>query len=58
MAEQPYRYRKKLLKVGHSNYVLIPASWLAKRTEKLKKKIVKFLDTIIYDKYIIIKPSK
>lgn len=56
--EKPYRYRKKLVRTGHSGYVLIPLDWLIKQAEKLKVKVVRFLDVLVYDKYIEIRPSK
>ncbi|MBA7551196.1 hypothetical protein ES705_43732 [subsurface metagenome] len=56
--EEPYKIRKKLVYVGNSRYVSIPASWLKKQAEKMKKKVVEFLDIFIYDKYIEIRPSK
>lgn len=56
--EKPYRYKKKLVKTGHSTFLLIPAEWLKEQAEKLKQKVVKFLDVLIYDKYIEIRPSK
>ena len=27
MDEKPYRYRKKLVKIGNSRYVIMPACW-------------------------------
>ncbi len=56
--EEPYKIQRKIVKVGNANYVSIPATWLKKRAEKMKKKVVEFLDVFIYDKYIEIKPSK
>ena len=56
--EEPYKFRKKLVKIGNTRYVSIPASWLKKQAEKLKKKVIEFLDIFIYDKYIEIRSSK
>jgi len=56
--EEPYKYKKKLVKTGGSRYLSIPASWLKKQAERLKVKVVEFLDVLIYDKYIEIRPSK
>lgn len=56
--EEPYRFRKKLVKAGHSNYVLLPVEWLKNQAEKMKVKVIKFLDILIYEKYIEIRPSK
>ncbi|MBA7683464.1 hypothetical protein ES703_91829 [subsurface metagenome] len=56
--EEPYKFRKKLVKTGNSMYLSIPASWLKKQAERLKKKVIEFLDVLIYDKYIEIRPSK
>ena len=47
---EPYRYRKKLLSVGCSKYVLIPADW---KHRDDKEVIVE-----VYDNEIIIKPVK
>lgn len=55
---EPYRYKKKLVKTGNSRYISIPAKWLKKQAERLKVKVVEFLDVLIYDKYIEIRPSK
>lgn len=55
---EPYRYKKKLIKTGNSRYISIPANWLKKQAERLKKKVIEFLDVLIYDKYIEIRPSK
>lgn len=56
--EKPYEYRKKLVKTGHSKYILIPIEWLEKQAKRLKKKVIEFFDVVIYDKYIEIHPSK
>lgn len=56
--EEPYKFRRKLVKTGNSGYVSIPASWLKKQAERLKLKVVEFLDVFIYDKYVEIRPSK
>lgn len=56
--EEPYKYRKKLVKSGHGKYILIPLEWLEKQAKRLKVKVLEFLDIFIYDKYIEIRPSK
>ena len=56
--EEPYKIKKKVVKIGNARYVSIPATWLKKQAERLKKKVVEFLDMFIYDKYIELKPSK
>ncbi|MBA7678619.1 hypothetical protein ES703_86897 [subsurface metagenome] len=56
--EKPYRFKKKLVKTGGSFFILIPSEWLKQRAEKLKKKVIEFLDVLIYDKYIEIRPSE
>ena len=43
--EKPYRYRKKLIKSGGSNYVIIPATW--KGIEKGEVIVEVFTDKII-----------
>ena len=56
--EEPYKIKRKIVKVGNAKYVSIPASWLKQQAERFKKKVVEFLDIFIYDKYMEIKPSK
>lgn len=47
---EPYRYRKKLMKVGTSIYCLIPADW--KHSDK-KEVIVE-----VYEDRVVIRPAK
>lgn len=56
--EKPYRYRKKLVRTGNAKYVLIPLSWLEKQAKRLKVKVLKFVDLLIYDEYLELRPSK
>lgn len=56
--EEPYKFRKKLVKTGGSFFIIVPVEWLKKQAERLKKKVIEFLDILIYDKYIEIRPSK
>jgi len=56
--EKPYRYKKKLVRTGNSDYVLVPLAWLEKQAKRLKVKILKFVDLFVYEKYIEIRPSK
>ena len=56
--EKPYRIEKKLVKLGGSDYVAIPATWLKKLAKKLGQKIIGELDVLIYRDYIELRPSK
>jgi len=47
---EPYRYKKKLMKVGTAMYCLIPADW--KHHDK-KEVIVE-----VYDDRVVIRPAK
>jgi len=38
--EKPYRYRKKLLRSGTSDYVLLPADWVKKHTKPGEEEVV------------------
>jgi len=49
--EKPFRYRKKLLKSGSSNYVIIPADWEALKGDEVILEVYK-------DKIIILPIKK
>ena len=55
---KPYRFRKKLIYSGGSYVVVIPAGWLSKQAERLKK--LKIIDVImeVYKDKIVIFPAK
>jgi len=48
--DEPYRYRKRLINIGKSKYVLIPTDW--KHRDKAEV-IVE-----VYSNKIVIKPAK
>ena len=39
--EEPYRYEKKVVKIGNSNYVGIPVGWLGKNVKKVIVEVYK-----------------
>jgi len=53
-----YKYKQKLLKIGNSRAVSIPAEWLKEQCKKLHAKVIKTLDLIIYDDYLEIRAVK
>lgn len=53
-----YKYKKKLLKVGNSRAISIPADWLKEQCKKLHTKVIKALDVLIYDDYLEIRAVK
>lgn len=56
--EKPYRIQKKLVKIGGSDYISIPASWLKKLAKKLGRKVIDALDIFIYRNYIELRAEK
>ena len=46
--EKSYRYKKKLVIIGGSMYVLLPATWLKKNTRKDIAEVI----VEVYEKYI------
>ncbi|MBA7576063.1 hypothetical protein ES708_17900 [subsurface metagenome] len=56
--EKPYRIEKKLVKIGGSDYIAIPAAWLKKLAKKCNLKVIQGLDLLIYRNYLVLKPSK
>jgi len=50
--------RKNLTRFGNSDYVLIPRFVLSDWAKKLKQKVIKAVNLIVYNKYIEIKPLK
>jgi len=52
MMEKNYKYKQKLLKVGNSRAVSIPAEWLKTQCKKLGIKVINALDLLIYDDYL------
>lgn len=55
---EPYRYKRKLVKIGSSYYVLAPKEWLEIQTKKLKIKRVRNVILEVYDDKLIITPMK
>jgi len=58
MTKENYKYKQRLLKVGNSRAVSIPASWLKEQCKKLGMKGIKALDLLIYDDYLEIRVVK
>ena len=38
--EKPFRYRKKLVKLGNSDYILLPADWIRKHLKPNEKEVI------------------
>lgn len=55
---EPYRYKRKLVKVGNSFYVLAPNDWLKMQAKKLKIKQVREVILEVYDNKLVITPMK
>lgn len=56
--EKPYRIEKKLVKIGGSDYIAIPARWLKKMAKKLGERVILVLELLEYRNYIELKPVK
>ncbi len=56
--EKPYKYQKKLVRVGGSDMISIPATWLKQLAEKLGEKVIGIFDMLIYKDYIEIRPAQ
>ena len=56
--EKPYRYRKKLVKIHNSFYVVAPKDWLEMQAKKLKVKAIIDVIVEIYKDKIVITPTK
>jgi len=55
--EEPYRYRKKLVKTGNSTYVIVPIEALAAWKTIIKVKEIRNVIMEVYKDKIIITPS-
>ena len=56
--EKPYRYLKKLIEIGNSSGIIIPAVWLRGVQKKMNlKKVVEVIVEVYKDK-IVISPQK
>ena len=58
MMKENYKYKQRLLKVGNSRAVSIPAEWLKAQCKKLGQKVINALDLLIYDDYLEIRAVK
>lgn len=56
--EKPYKYQKKLVRVGGSDMISIPAEWLKQLAKKFGGKVIDLFDMLIYKDYIEIRPSE
>lgn len=56
--EKPYRYLKKLVKIGNSFYVVMPATWLNKNKVAFRKMKVYEVVLEVFDDKIVITPKK
>ena len=54
--EKPFRYLKKLMKSGNSNFVLVPFFWLAGQALKMKVKKITEVTVEVYKDKIVITP--
>lgn len=52
--EKPFRYRKKLMRSGTSNYVLLPANWIQKNVKESEQEVV----VEVYKDKIVVFPMK
>ena len=55
---EPYRYLKKLVKIGNSFYVGVPASWILKYKAVFKKLKVYEVVVEVFDGKIVISLPK
>lgn len=56
--EKPFRYRKRLVKIGNSNYVIVPDLWLRGRAKHMKVKQITEVIVEVYTDKIVITPYK
>ena len=56
--DKPYRFRKRLVKIGGSSYVHIPAYWIAEQERKLKIKKLMAVDMEIHDGKLVLTPER
>ena len=58
--EKPFRYQKKMQKVGNSFGVVIPKNWLEKQMKKLPIKKIEDMKIILelYENKVVITPLK
>lgn len=56
--EKPYRDRKRFVKIGNSNYVVIPNFWIKEQERRLKIKLLKGVVMEISDGKIELTPLK
>lgn len=56
--EKPYVYPKKLVKMGHSVYVLVPNMWLQGRAKVLKMAEITDVIVEVWKDKIVITPLK
>jgi len=56
--EKPYRYLKKLVKLGSSFYILAPIVWLNAHAKKMKIKEISNVILEVYDDRLVITPTK
>jgi len=52
--EKPYRYLRKLVKIGNSLYVIMPATWLKEHKLAFKKMKVQEVVMEVFDDKIVI----
>ncbi|GAI77629.1 unnamed protein product [marine sediment metagenome] len=56
--EKPYRYLKKLVKIGNSFYIIMPANWLNKHKAAFNKmKVQEVVMEVFDDKIVIMLPK-
>ena len=58
--EKPFRYQKKIQKVGNSFGVVIPKNWLEKQMKKMPIKDIDKMKIILelYENKVVITPLK
>ena len=52
--EKPFRYRKKLVRVGSGDYVLLPATWIKQNLKPNEKDVV----VEVYKNHVKVIPAK
>lgn len=55
---EPYRYKRKLVKIGTSLYILAPIDWVKLQAKKLKVKQVREVILEVHDNKLVITPMK
>ena len=55
---EPYRYKRKLVKIGNSFYILTPGDWLKAQAKKMKVRDFKEVIVEVYDDKLVILPAK